>query len=131
MPVNPTYKNLEAKLRINGLTIGQWAQLSASVAVAVVFALYVSPLAIGPTLAVSMFMAGLPVAVTYAFGGAEFSAMRLFGAVWRWRRRPQRFVAGPGPVATGYVVEQSSPVVSVAAANGATRGVDLEALWDQ
>jgi hypothetical protein len=130
MTYNPTYKHLESKIRISGLTLGQWAQLTGCVLFALLFAFQVSPLATGPTITVSVFIAGLPVAASYALAGSEFSATRLIVSVWRWQRRPRRFVAGPGDVGDGYVViAPPEPEVAPVSPNGAGE-LRLEAVWD-
>jgi uncharacterized membrane protein len=116
---NPTYKHLDAKLRLGGLRLGQWLQLVLAAGFALVFGLYVSPLPAGPTIALSVFVAGLPVAVSFAAMGLEFSVSGFVRAAWRWTRSPRRYLPGPGLVATGYVVgraerasDEHSPVVS-------------------
>lgn len=129
MSVNPTYKNLEAKLRIVGLTIGQWVQLACSVGFAVVFVEYLSPLPIEPTISLAVLVAGLPVATSYALLGAEFSATRLMRLIWRWRRRPQRYQAGPGASIAGYAIEAPAEIAEPTS-NGHAPITELELLWD-
>ena len=130
MSVHPTYKNLEAKLRVATLTVGQWIQLGASIGFAVIFVRYISPLPIEPTLSLAILLAGLPVAASYALSGAEFSATRLIVSVWRWRRRPKRYQPGPGEPIDGYVVELPPPV-DVSDRDAASAPLaDLELLWD-
>jgi hypothetical protein len=127
MSVNPTYQNLDAKLRVSGLTPGQWAQLISSGLAGLLFALYVSPLPVGPTLTVSVLVAGLPVAVSYGLSGAEFSATRLALAVCRWARRPSQYQAGAGAMLTGYVVQQPAP--EPAPVREPQTQLDPEELW--
>src|SRR5689334_13966518 len=102
--VNPTYKHLDAKMRLGGLRLVQWLQLAAAIGFAVVFGFYVSPFPPGPTIALSVFVAGLPVAVSFAALGLEFSVSGFLRALWRWARSPRRYLPGPGSAATGYVV---------------------------
>jgi hypothetical protein len=104
--INPTYKHLDAKMRLGGLRLVQWLQLVAAIGFAIVFGFYVSPLPPGPTIAVSIFVAGLPVSVSFAALGLEFSVSGFLAAAWRWLRSPRRYLPGPGASAIGYVVHQ-------------------------
>jgi hypothetical protein len=128
--VNPTYKNLETKLRIAGLTFGQWLQLAGAVGFAIVFVAYLSPLPLEPTVSIAVFVGGLPVAASYALSGSEFSAWRLIRAVWLWYRRPRRYQAGPGSKAQGYKVD-APPQPVEPSTNGRASIADLELLWDE
>jgi hypothetical protein len=101
---NPTYKHLDAKLRLGGLRLGQWLQLALAGGFAVIFGMYLSPLPPGPTIALSVFAGGLPVAVSFAALGLEFSVAGFLRALVRWARAPRRYLPGPGSSATGYVV---------------------------
>ena len=103
--VNPTYKHLDSKLRLSGLTLGQWAQLLGAVLVAIVFGVYLSPLPTAPTIWLSVFVAGLPVAVSYGAMGLDFSVTQFASAAWRWWREPRCYLAGAGGGCSGYVVE--------------------------
>jgi hypothetical protein len=129
MSVNQTYKNLEAPMRVFGLTIPQWLLLIAASAAAFAFARWLSPLPAGPTLSIAVMIAGFPLATSYALAGAEFSGTALVAAVWRWRRRPRRYGAGPGSASQGFVVEPSSDRIDARAFNG-NADLDLEALWE-
>jgi hypothetical protein len=125
---HPTYKHLEAKLRLGSLALGQWIQIGVAAAVAAVFGVYVSPLPIGPTMFVSIVAAGMPVAVSYGAMGLEFSVGDFAVAAWRYWRSARRYVAGAGEMSLGYIVrcEQTAP------APGAPEpGIrEREALWD-
>ena len=103
--VNPTYKHLDSKLRLSGLSLGQWAQVLVAVLAAIVFGVYLSPFPTAPTIWLSVFVAGLPVAVSYGAMGLEFSVGQFASAAWRWWREPRRYLAGGGASGTGYVVE--------------------------
>lgn len=103
MSVSPTYKGLDDRLRVSGLSVTQWAQIAASGIGAIVFAIYLSPLPLGPTISIAVLLAGAPIAASYAFAGAEFSAVRLIGNLWRFARAKRRYLPGPGEV-TGYRV---------------------------
>ena len=93
---HPTYKHLEAKLRLGAFSLGQWAQITLAMAGAAVFGGYVSPFPLQVTIFVSIVGAGLPVALSYGAMGIEFSVTQLVRAGWRYWREPRRFLAGPG-----------------------------------
>ena len=101
---NPTYKHLDAKLRLGGLRLAQWLQLALAGGFAVIFGMYLSPLPPGPTIALSVFAGGLPVAASFAAQGLEFSVFAFLRALARWARSPRRYLPGPGATAAGYVV---------------------------
>src|SRR5438874_13611473 len=101
---HPTYKHLEARLRIGPFSIGQWVQVTIAAAGAALFGGYVSPLPTQATIFVSIVGAGLPVAVSYGAMGLEFSVAQFARAGWRYWREPRRFLAGAGQPTTGYVV---------------------------
>jgi uncharacterized membrane protein len=105
---NETYKHLEDPLRLSGLTIGQYAMLSATTIAAIVFGFYISPLPAGVTMALSIFIAGLPISVSYAVSGFDVSVTDTIAALWRWVRSDKHFLPGAGRVPTGYVVAQVS-----------------------
>lgn len=128
--VNPTYKHLDAKLRLGGLRVVQWLQLAAALGFAVVFGMYLSPLPAGPTIGLSVFVAGLPVAVSFAALGLEFSVSAFVAALWRWARAPRRYLPGPGAAGVGYVVraELREPALEPSAEGLATSSI--AELWD-
>jgi hypothetical protein len=125
---HPTYKHLEAKLRIGAFSVGQWMQITAAGVAAAIFGGYVSPLPTQATIFVSIVGAGLPVALSYGAMGLEFSVAQFVRAGWRYWREPHRFVAGAGEPSGGYVVlAEAAP----RDAGGGTRTVrEGEALWD-
>ena len=106
--LHPTYKHLDAKLRLGAFTLGQWAQIAVAGALAALFALYLSPLPPRATIFVSILGAGLPVATSYGAMGLEFSLASLVVSAWRYWRRPRRYLPGPGRSAVGYVVDAPS-----------------------
>src|SRR5206468_1567542 len=59
---HPTYKHLEARLRLGAFSLGQWAQITAAGAAAAVFGGYLSPFSTQVTIFVSIVGAGLPIA---------------------------------------------------------------------
>jgi hypothetical protein len=106
---HPTYKHLEARLRLGAFSVGQWAQITIAGVVAAVFGVYVSPLPTSATVFVSIVCAGLPVAVSYGAMGLEFSVGEFAAAAWRYWRQPRRYLSGPGASATGYRVQAADP----------------------
>ena len=125
---HPTYKHLEARLRIGAFSLGQWAQIAIAGATAAVFGGYLSPLPTQVTIFVSIVGAGLPVALSYGAMGLEFSVSELARAGWRYWRHPRRFLAGAGRPSAGYVV-LTMPVVADRQV-GAVQHQAEEALWD-
>jgi hypothetical protein len=103
MLANPTYKQLEASLRIGALTLAQWAQVLVAGVVALVFAVYVSPLPIGATIFVSVVLAGAPVALSCGAMAQEWSVIDAMRAQWAWFTSPRKYLPGPGQKATGYM----------------------------
>ena len=101
---HPTYKHLEARLRLGAFSLGQWAQITAAGAAAAVFGGYLSPFSTQVTIFVSIVGAGLPVAMSYGAMGLEFSVAELVRAGWRYWHQPRRFLAGPGEPTVGYVL---------------------------
>jgi len=103
-PRNETYKHLEDPLRLSGLTIGQWVGLLGSGLLAIVFGLYLSPLPPGPTIGLSLFVAGLPLALSYAVSGFDMAISATVAAVYRWARGAKHYLPGAEQPAAGYVV---------------------------
>ncbi len=101
---HPTYKHLEARLRLGVFSLAQWAQITIAGAAAAVFGAYVSPLPTQVTIFVSVVAAGLPVAVSYGAMGLEFSVAQFARAGWRYWRQPRRYLPGPGEPSPGYFV---------------------------
>lgn len=125
---HPTYKHLEARLRIGPFSLGQWAQITTAAAAAAVFGGYVSPLPTQATIFVSIVGAGLPVAISYGAMGLEFSVTQFVRAGWRYWRQPRRFLAGGGQEATGYAV-LPEPVTTGVRSEPPTAH-EGELLWD-
>ena len=128
-----TYKHLEDPLRPGGLTLGQWATLVASALGAILFGLYVSPLPAGPTISISLFLAGLPAGVSYAAGGFDLSIADSTRAIWRWARSDKHYLPGPGTPAAGYVVIQrdDAPAQARGQDDPRTARRRLENAWDR
>jgi hypothetical protein len=130
---NETYKHLEDPLRLSGLTIGQYAMLCGTTLVAIVFGLYISPLPTGVTMGVCLFLAGLPVSVSYAVSGFDVSVTDTLAALYRWAREDKHFLPGAGETPTGYVVAQVNTdqrPPSRSPEDVATARRQLEGAWD-
>jgi hypothetical protein len=125
---HPTYKHLEAKLRLGAFSLAQWAQITAAGVGAAVFGGYLSPLPTQGTIFVSIVGAGLPVALSYGAMGLEFSVAQFARAVWRYSRHPRRFLAGGGQPTTGYVVLADPVTPSMRAHPHPQHAVEV--LWD-
>ena len=91
MAVNPTYKHLEASLRLGAFSLGQWAQILAAVVLALLFGIYLSPLGLTPTIFVSIVVAGSPLALSYGAMAQEWSVAEAIRAQWRWARHPRGY----------------------------------------
>jgi hypothetical protein len=104
MLANPTYKQLDASLRIGAFTLGQWAQVLVAGVLALLFAVYLSPLPVGPTIFVSVVFAGSPVALSCGAMAQEWSVVDALRAQWHWVADPRKYLPGPGQTATGYSV---------------------------
>ena len=124
---HPTYKHLEARLRLGAFSLGQWAQITAAGVAAAVFGGYLSPFSTQVTIFVSIVAAGLPVAMSYGAMGLEFSVAQLMRAGWRYWRQPRRFLAGAGQLTAGYVV-LSEPLADTPSPSRDVR--EGEPLWD-
>ena len=129
---HPTYKHLEAQLRLGSFSLGQWAQITAAGAAAAVFGVYVSPFPTSVTIFVSIVGAGLPVAAVLRRDGARVLGRRSSpAAAWRYWREPRRYLPGAGRAARRLRRPAAEPrarrsrrVASAAA------GASGEPLWD-
>lgn len=126
---HPTYKHLEARLRLGAFSLGQWAQITAAGAAAAVFGGYLSPFSTQVTIFVAIVGAGLPVAISYGAMGLEFSVAEFVRAGWRYWHEPRRFLAGPGEPSVGYVVLVDALRSDITRANEA-RTSEGALLWD-
>ena len=130
---NETYKHLEDPLRLSGLTVGQYAAMAGTTLVAIVFGLYISPLPTGVTMGLSLFLAGLPISVSYAVSGFDVSVTDTIAALCRWAREDKHFLPGAGETPTGYVVAQVSSAQrppSRSPEDVASARRQLEGAWD-
>jgi hypothetical protein len=125
---HPTYKHLEAKLRLGSFSLGQWAQITAAGAAAAIFGVYLSPFPASVTIFVSIVGAGMPVALSYGAMGLEFAVGEFAAAAWRYWREPRHYLAGGGGSSCGYVVRRELSTVT-----SGRRGSPMaegEPLWD-
>ena len=125
---HPTYKHLEAKLRLGSFSLGQWAQITAAGAAAAVFGVYLSPFPVSVTIFVSIVGAGMPVALSYGAMGLEFAVGEFAAAAWRYWREPRRYLPGAGDPSHGYVGHREP--VTVASDRHGSPAVEREPLWD-
>src|SRR4051812_10717132 len=107
---HPTYKHLEARLRLGVFALGQWAQIAAAGVAAALFGVYLSPFPPSVTMFVAIVVAGLPVALSYGAMGLEFSVGAFAAAGWRYWRASRRYLPGAGEAAVGYLVSTADPV---------------------
>ena len=126
---HPTYKHLEAKLRLGAFSLGQWAQIMTAGVAAAVFGGYASPLPTQATIFVSIVAAGLPVALSYGAMGLEFSVAQFARAGWRYWRHPRRYLAGAGEPTVGYIV-LAEPARQATTAAGDGSLTEAALLWD-
>jgi hypothetical protein len=130
---NETYKHLEDPLRLSGLTVGQYAALSGTTLVAIVFGLYISPLPAGVTMGISLFLAGLPVALSYAVSGFDIAITDTISALYRWAREDKHYLPGAGDPPAGYVVARAGGeerTSSRSPEDVASARRQLEGAWD-
>jgi hypothetical protein len=126
---HPTYKHLEARLRLGAFSVGQWAQITIAGVAAAVFGVYVSPLPTSATVFVSILCAGLPVAISYGAMGLEFSVGQFAAAAWHYWRNPRRYLPGPGAATTGYAIQATDALHAVTPAQ-ASQATEREPVWD-
>jgi hypothetical protein len=130
---NETYKHLEDPLRLSGLTIGQYAALLGTALVAIVFGLYLSPLPPGVTMGLSLFVAGLPISLSYAVSGFDVAITETIAALYRWAREDKHYLPGAGETPVGYVVARGSaeqPRLARTPEDVASARRQLEGAWD-
>lgn len=127
---HPTYKHLEARLRLGAFTLAQWAQIGAAGALAAVFGIYLSPFPPSVTVFVSIVAAGLPLALSYGAMGLEFSVAQFAWAACRYWREARHYLPGPGESATGYVVEAPLAHGNAEPSGGESQLAEGVPLWD-
>ncbi len=126
--MNVAFKHLEAKLRFGELTISQWAAVVAGVLFGLLFAQYLSPVGGVWGLVVGIYLGAIPACAAFFTSFSEFDLAGLLVAAVRRRRRPARYLPGPGRAAQGYhLPAEHGPAGERSAA---AEELDLEALWD-
>ena len=119
--MHPTYKHLEARIRLAGLTVGQWAQLLAS-AVAAYGLAQVLSLPGSWSISVAVTVCGLPAATAIAVLQHDFDGLVWLRAAVRYVRAPDRSRAGAAPTELGPGKDDAAWVTGEALA--------LDRLWD-
>jgi hypothetical protein len=117
--VHPTYKHLEDRVRLAGLTLGQWSQLLICGLAAYALATLL-PLPSSWSVSVAVTACGLPAASAITFMSADSDVCRWLRAAVRWRRAPRRYL--------GADAAAGSPVSQVMAPESGA--FESEALWD-
>ena len=120
--MHPTYKHLEDRIRLGGLTLGQWTQLLACGLAAYALSTLL-PLPGSWSLSVAVTVCGLPAAGAIAFMSADFDVLGWARAAVRWRRSPTRYV---GTAA----VDRAGGDAAVVGISRSARAFDPESLWD-
>lgn len=99
------YRHLEDREEILwGLDFVQLIYVLLGAAIAIVFALYLSPLPTGPSLMIAIVVGGLPVVASLVASNGDLAPWTMTRAAWRWARRPRRYVPGANACA-GYNVQ--------------------------
>lgn len=128
--MNSAYKHLEAKLRVGEFTIGQWLGLFVGAVTAIVWGMYLSPFGTSVTIFSSCYIGGLPAAAIFLATMSEVDMTVLVRAAVRWRREEGRYLAGPGPATSGYVVRADARERARDESDGQLADLDLAALWE-
>jgi len=109
--INPTYKYLQAQIKIGAFTLWQWTQLVLCACLA--FAIQsVLPLPGSWSLSVAITLAGLPAAAAIGAMSMDFDVLAYTRAWVRWaRRRNRTWQPGHNPdgAFTGYRVQPDEP----------------------
>jgi hypothetical protein len=120
-PVHPTYKHLEDRIRLGGLSLRQWAQLLVC-AVAAYALSTLLPLPGSWSVSVAVTACGLPAAGAIAFMSADFDVVAWMRAAVRWRRAPKCYA--------GSDLAAARDPIGTCTVGVAERAFDAEALWD-
>jgi hypothetical protein len=129
--LHPTYKHLEDRIRLAGLSLGQWSQLFCC-ALAAFGLSKLLPLPGSWSVSVAITMCGLPAAGAVAFMQADFDVRRWVLDALRFRRAPRRYLPGLGeePQRAGYrLIGDERPAFREGVSFAAAR-LDVEGLWD-
>lgn len=127
-----TYKHLDDAIRPGGLTLGNWAALAGTLLIAILFAVYASPVGEKLTLSISILIAGAPWALSHAAGGFDLSVWDGTRAIWRWARGTKHYLPGPGTaLVVGYVVTSDPPRQRAVSGDHERPSTPIsEAAWD-
>jgi hypothetical protein len=117
--VHPTYRHLEDRIRLGGLTLGQWSQLVVCGLAAYALSMLL-PLPGSWSVSVAVTVCGLPAACAVAFMSADFDVLALVRSAARWRRSPKRYAGTQDPRDDAAQVRAGAPAI----------GFDAESLWD-
>jgi hypothetical protein len=128
--MNSAYKHLEAKLRVGEFTLGQWLGLFVGAITALTWGFYVSPFGAYVTLFSACYIGGLPAAAIFLAAMSEVDIVLIARSAVRWRREEGRFLAGPGPATSGYVVRGETAAERSHRDDGQLADLDLQALWE-
>ena len=120
--MHPTYKHLEDRIRLGGLTVGQWTQLLVCGLAAYALS-NLLPLPGSWSLSVAVTVCGLPAAGAIAFMSADFDVLGWGRAVVSWQRTHKHF---PGAVR----IDATAGDAAVVAGSGRAAAFDPESLWD-
>jgi hypothetical protein len=119
--VHPTYKHLEDRIRLGGLSLRQWAQLLVC-AVAAYSLSRLLPLPGSWSVSIAVTVCGLPAAGAIAFMSADFDVIAWMRVALQWRRAPKCYV--------GSAVVGARDPIGAPAEEPAGTAFDAEALWD-
>jgi hypothetical protein len=120
--VHTTYKHLEDRIRLGGLTLGQWIQLLVCGLAAYALSTLL-PLPGSWSVSVAVTVCGLPAAGAIAFMSADFDVLAWGRAGVRWWRSPKRFAGTARVYGTVGDMPASGRSASVPA-------FDVECVWD-
>lgn len=128
--LHPTYKHLEDRIRLAGLSLGQWAQLFVCALAAWGLA-QLLPLPGTWALSAAITVCGLPAAAAIAFMQADFDVRGWLTDALRFQRGPRRFLPGIGSevAVAGYRLDDSHAGLPGAGRRDA-EPLDVERLWD-
>ncbi|HXE43796.1 MAG TPA: hypothetical protein VN635_01225 [Conexibacter sp.] len=126
----PTYRHLEAKLRVAELTIAQWAGVGVGLLLAFGWA-QLSPFGTKLTLFVGIYLAGLPATVAFVASQTDYDFWIHVRALGRWHAGGGRYAPGPGAAAHGYALRAPSSRERDALADRSVPALDVDALWER
>jgi hypothetical protein len=120
--MHPTYKHLGDRVRLGGLTLGQWTQLLACALPAYALSTLL-PLPGSWSLSVAVTVCGLPAAGAIAFMSADFDVVGLARAAVRWQRSRKRYAGSA-------LLSHAETAPGSAADRVSVIRFDAEGLWD-